>query len=90
MGTWRPNTDAHCAEHILCWAGQREGEEEAVDAEGPLCVLFSPFSSCFFSFSFCLQAFLVDFNNSHEHFISRDQQDGPDAVCVDGGTDDRE
>ena len=55
-----------------------------------MCVLFSLFSSCFFSFSFCLQAFLVDFDNSHEHFISRDQQDGPDAVCVDGGTDDRE
>ena len=45
----------------------------------------------FFLFFFSLFAsFSVDFDNSHEHFLSRDQQDGPDAVCVDGGTDDRE
>jgi hypothetical protein len=43
-----------CAEHVLHWAGQRGGEETAVDAEGAMCVLISSF---LFSFSFCLQVF---------------------------------
>ena len=56
-----------------------------------MCVLFLlPFSSFSFSFFFLFASFSVDFDNSHEHFISRAQQDGPDAVCVNAGTDDRE
>ena len=51
-----------------------------------MCSFLSSFSFSFFFF-FC--KFSVHFNNSHENFISRDQRDGPDAVCVDSGTHDR-